>query len=42
MLEPHERNTLNVFFGTLAFMGSLYTYVFLKGFLDGVAASNAM
>ena len=41
MLEPCERQALNAFFGTLAFMGSLYTYVFLKGFLDGFAAADA-
>lgn len=40
MLEPHERFALNVFVGTLAFFGSLYTYVFWKGFLDGFATAD--
>ena len=42
MLEPHERNALNVFFVTLAFMGSVYTYVFWKGFFDGFAAADVV
>ena len=40
MLEPHERHTLNVFFSILAFFGSVYTYVFWKGFFDGFSTAD--
>mmetsp|Transcript_2227 Transcript_2227/g.3012 ORF Transcript_2227/g.3012 Transcript_2227/m.3012 type:complete len:80 (-) Transcript_2227:54-293(-) len=38
MLEPDERRPLNLFIGTLSFLGSLYAYVFVKGFVNGYAA----